>query len=116
MVHKRNDGKNDEKDEARTPASLFKSLDDVYHFGVDAAASHGNHLCDAYFTKYNPIGDALSIEWYGLLPERKQPFYCNPPYSRGNVEAFCKKEERYIHGKLLSDSPDYWRLHTNGTP
>src|SRR5512136_1407794 len=102
MVHERNDGKDNEKDEARTPLSLFKSLDDVYHFGVDAAASHSNHLCDAYFTKYNPVGDALSIEWFGLLPERKQPFYCNPPYSRGNVEAFCKKAyEESLKGAIV---------------
>jgi len=80
-----------ERDEARTPPSLFKKLDERFHFGVDAAASHSNHLCDAYFTNDNSVGNALSIDWYGLLPERKQPFYCNPPYSRGNIDRFIKK-------------------------
>jgi hypothetical protein len=25
-------------------------------------------------------------------------------------------QESYIPGRLLADAPDYWRLHTNGTP
>ena len=91
MTNKRKDGNTAAKDEARTPPEIFRKLDEEFHFGVAAAASHGNHLCDAYFTKDNPMGDALSIKWYGGLSERRQPFFCNPPYSNGNIIKFVEK-------------------------
>lgn len=72
----------------RTPPSLFKKLDDRFHFNVDAAANYGNQLCDGFFTKINP--DALQIDWYSTALFR-QRFYCNPPYNRVDLPKFVEK-------------------------
>jgi phage N-6-adenine-methyltransferase len=61
------------KNEWRTPPELFKKYDDIYHFECDVAASHGNHLCEKYFTKDL---DALLSEWPSNCA-----VWCNPPYS-----------------------------------
>ena len=96
MTHERKDGNIAAKDLARTPPSLFKKLDDRFHFYVDAAASKDNHLCDMHMSQELPdyptdkgnIGNALTkIDW----TPRCFTFYCNPPYSRGWIEKFCKK-------------------------
>ena len=90
MTHSRNaDAERTAKDEQRTPISLFNRLNAKFGFDIDAAATHGNHLCSGYFTRDNPIGDALSIEWYckGL----REVFFLNPPYSRGMIDKFVLK-------------------------
>lgn len=69
-------------DEFETPPELFRRLDKEFHFTVDAAASDANHLLPAYWTREQ---NALLQSWSG------HRVFCNPPYSRGNVEAFFYK-------------------------
>jgi len=86
MVHERKDGKIHEKDEARTPPELFKILDDQYHFGIDMACTTANCLCKKGWS-WDVGLDALDgSDWHTDMTS-----YCNPPYSPGNIEPFCKK-------------------------
>lgn len=54
----------------KTPPSLFKTLDDEFHFTVDVCASDWNHQCPKYFTVND---DGLMQEWKGIC-------WCNPPF------------------------------------
>ena len=77
-----------ERDQARTPPSLFKKLNDIYDFALDVAASDENHLCDWYFTQEcSALSDEAS--WHHC--KDREGVYCNPPYSRGNIDRFIKK-------------------------
>ena len=60
-------------DEWATPEDFFKSLDEEFHFDLDAAASHINHKCNKYFTVED---DGLTQNWGGCR------VFCNPPYSQ----------------------------------
>src|ERR1041384_303532 len=60
--------------EWETPIDLFNRLNDEFHFNLDAAATHDNHLCDNYFTIEN---DALKQDW-----TQYKSIFVNPPYSR----------------------------------
>jgi len=84
MTNKRNDGNAAAKDEARTPTEIFRKLDDEFHFDVDAAADWKNKLCKFAFTKEQ---DALEQDW-GMAGD---VFFCNPPYSNGNILRFVHK-------------------------
>lgn len=84
-------------DEWCTPKWLFDELNNEFHFDVDAAATHNNHLCDGYFTKDNPSGDGLSLDWYCSIRKR---FWLNPPYSK--IGAFIKKAyEESLKGAIV---------------
>ena len=50
-------------DEWATPKDFFKSLDEEFHFDLDAAASHINHKCNKYFTIED---DGLTQNWGGV--------------------------------------------------
>lgn len=73
----------------RTPDSLYKSLDDEFHFGIDVAADPENTKCPIYFTKED---NALFKEWGG-----RGAVFCNPPYSRKIGEWVLKAA--YEHSK-----------------
>jgi site-specific DNA-methyltransferase (adenine-specific) len=78
-----------ERDNARTPPSLFKILDDRFHFDLDAAATKENALCHFYWSEET---HGLEQEWHKLPGMNEDPrVYCNPPYSRGNIDRFIKK-------------------------
>ena len=67
-------------DDWSTPKELFDKYDSKYHFGLDAAASNENKLCENYFglDHIDPAKrDGLTAEWagYGTI-------WCNPPYGR----------------------------------
>jgi len=63
----------------RTPYDFFKKIDEIYHFNLDAAASHENALCENYFT----IADNSLIQnWKGSV-------WLNPPYN--NIKEFVSK-------------------------
>ena len=106
MTHPRNDGNMVDKDEARTPPSLFKKLDDRFHFHLDVCATQDNALCQAYFTKE---GNCLAIDtWIDddyddddyLIADGINTFFCNPPYS--NPEPFiCKAYEESLKGATV---------------
>lgn len=62
-------------EEWETPQEFFDKLDAVFHFQLDAAASHENHKCKKYFTKQD---DSLTQQWIVY-----DSIYLNPPYGRG---------------------------------
>lgn len=64
------------KTEWETPLYLFESLDKEFNFGLDAAATDENALCDRWFTKED---DALQQEW--ICDGRS--VWLNPPYGPG---------------------------------
>lgn len=83
-------------DEFATPDKIFKPLHEEFGFLLDAAASYKNAKISNYITKEE---NALTADWferairYGADGARPPAVWCNPPYSRGNVEAFVKKAE-----------------------
>lgn len=66
-----------------TPPDFFAELDKEFHFTLDAAASHNNHLLPTYCTKdglFNQFG-AISWEVDGLTYNwNNERVFCNPPY------------------------------------
>lgn len=84
------------KGDWETPRDLFGEWDKEFHFALDAAASHENHLCRAYYTTegrhwIRPSGerndanieleDGLTGPWSFADPGLWT--FCNPPYGRG---------------------------------
>lgn len=57
----------------RTPRDLFEKLNKEFHFTLDPAASHKNHLCARYFTEKD---DGLVQHWHG------HTVFMNPPYGK----------------------------------
>ena len=55
-----------------TPQDFFDTLDDEFHFTLDACALPENAKCRNYYT---PEDDGLIQPWYGTV-------WCNPPYGR----------------------------------
>jgi phage N-6-adenine-methyltransferase len=49
--------------EWETPQELFNAVDAVFHFTLDACATHENAKCARYFTK---LEDGLKQEWKGV--------------------------------------------------
>jgi phage N-6-adenine-methyltransferase len=58
------------KDDWETPITLFRPLDKIFHFNLDAAADKSNTLCVRFLT------DALTERW-GV----HRRVWCNPPFS-----------------------------------
>lgn len=88
MTHTRSDGNTSAKDEARTPPEIFRKLDAEFHFDFDAACTRENCLC-----KNGIFGNEISAlsfpwAWNGTKP---WTYFCNPPYSHGNILAFVHK-------------------------
>jgi phage N-6-adenine-methyltransferase len=80
------------KDDWGTPRDLFKHIDDVWHFTVDAAASDANALCERYWTKDD---DGLAQNWHG------ERVWCNPPYGRNIGEWVKKAHDAARDGKTI---------------
>lgn len=72
-----------ENDVRETPRELFAKLNQEFRFTLDAAASHGNALCDRYFTpegrfskgQWQSGHNGLTGSWAG------ERVWCNPPFS-----------------------------------
>jgi site-specific DNA-methyltransferase (adenine-specific) len=83
MTHQRNDNRIVDKDEARTPPSLFKKLNERFHFKLDAFCTESNCLCENGLFKEQY--DALNMQWDSFLVNkfgyRAYSIYGNPPYS-----------------------------------
>lgn len=77
-------------DEWMTPPELFQKLNAEFHFGLDVACSEYNCLCreGLVFPKFS----ALTADdwWMYILPEN-EACWMNPPYSKPNLDLFCKK-------------------------
>lgn len=68
------------KPDWETPPDLFRSLDEEFHFTLDAASSDANALCARHYTLED---DGLTQPWTGAV-------WCNPPYGR-EVGKWVKK-------------------------
>lgn len=51
-------------DQWATPLSLFKKLDQEFHFNLDPCADENNHKCERYFTKTD---NGLTKDWGGCV-------------------------------------------------
>ena len=69
-----------------TPDDLFRELDDIFHFDLDACATATNAKRERYFT---PKDDALQETWDGTV-------WMNPPHDR-QFESFMRKAFQESH-------------------
>lgn len=79
MTHQREDGNTVDKDEARTPMSLFKKLNEIFRFDYDLCCNHENCLCRCGLFADDGV-DMLTTN-FSQLAARSIIGYCNPPYS-----------------------------------
>lgn len=98
VVHERNeDASRTDKDEQCTPPSLFKKLDERFHFDVDVAATEENKLCFYYFQNAFDQGwipkRIVASSKYTTWEQYSNSgvFFCNPPYSSGKILPFLQK-------------------------
>lgn len=83
MSHKRNGSIDTNKNEMRTPPSLFRKLDDRFHFTVDIAATTDNQLVPIHYTEF--LEEKAVLMWTDVA-------WCNPPYSpAGTLDKWLKK-------------------------
>lgn len=73
-------------DEWETPKELFNSLNDEFHFTVDACATSENAKCAEYYDKQK---DGLSQIWGGCV-------WCNPPYGK-QIGRWVQKASKAAH-------------------
>ena len=86
MTNSRKDGNTAAKDEARTPPDIFRKLQKEFDIRFDVACTQENALC----MPLTLDKDALDIPWYSEASEGLA-FFCNPPYSAGNILKFVHK-------------------------
>jgi phage N-6-adenine-methyltransferase len=91
-------------DERETPDNLFKPLDSIFHFTLDAAAHRDRHKVDRYFTIED---DGLRQSWAG------ETVFCNPPYSRGQLSLWIDKfwavhDQAIVVAILPGDTSTRW--------
>src|SRR5208282_5631268 len=72
-----------DKDFWETPKGLFKQLDNIFSFELDAAASKENAKCPKFFTYED---NALIQEWN----KTASVIFINPPYD-GHLDAWMAK-------------------------
>lgn len=97
----------DQKDLWETPMHIFKSLDQEFHFTLDPCCTKKTKKCPWGLT---PKQDGLSVSWAG------QRVFCNPPYSRGNIDKWvqkCYQESQKPNTTIVallpvSTSADWW--------
>lgn len=90
------------KQDWRSPQDLFDRYNAQYHFVLDAAADHSNHLCKRWFGPGGEHEDALSVTW----PLHAGNIWLNPPYSRTLQARFVTKainEVKRYHATLGAD-------------
>lgn len=76
-------------DEWGTPKWLYDWANWVFGpFDLDAAASKDNSKCFYYWSKTE---NSLVQNWGEYLGDEIHKVWMNPPYSRGNLEAFTQK-------------------------
>lgn len=81
------------KDNWKTPLTLFETLNKKFNFDIDACASNENALCKEYYTKENSILDKTFIN---------KVIFMNPPYSKGMycfIE-WCSKMQ-LLHNEIV---------------
>ena len=77
-------------DNWQTPQDLFDKLNDEFVFMLDVCADDDNAKCAVYIDIYQ---NTLDIDWCDLwcMSYKSKSCWMNPPYSRGNIDKFCKK-------------------------
>lgn len=68
-----------------TPQDFFDTLNDEFHFDLDACAIPENAKCERFYT---PSEDSLKQPWNGRV-------WCNPPYGR-DIGKWCEKAQNEI--------------------
>jgi phage N-6-adenine-methyltransferase len=68
-------------DERTTPSWLYEPLHKALNFQIDSAATAENTKCERYYT----------IETNGLGQPWHHNTFCNPPYSRGQIQKWINK-------------------------
>jgi site-specific DNA-methyltransferase (adenine-specific) len=103
-----------QSDEQTTPKWLFDSLDSIFKFNLDVAATKENALCPMFYDQHM---NGLERRW-------DLSTWCNPPYSRGQVfQWVTKASEEYEWHQcsslllLLGDTSTKWfnKAHTTCT-
>jgi site-specific DNA-methyltransferase (adenine-specific) len=103
----------DQKDLWETPQHIFKKLDKEFDFDLDPCCTKETAKCEYFYT---PEDDGLKRSWKGLT------VFCNPPYSRGNIDLWVKKcyeeslyDETIVVALLpVSTSADWWHKNIVG--
>lgn len=70
------------KDLWGTPPKIYDPLNAEFGFTLDPCCVPETAKCAKYYT---PIEDGLKQDWSG------ETAYCNPPYSRGNIDKWVHK-------------------------
>jgi phage N-6-adenine-methyltransferase len=70
------------KDLWATPSVVYDPLNKEFQFTLDPCCVHNTAKCNKYYT---PLEDGLKQDWGGEV------VFCNPPYSRGNIDKWAKK-------------------------
>lgn len=72
----------DLKDRWRTPLYVFNPLNAIFNFTLDPSCDVHSALCNKYYTE---LEDGLIQDW------SNEVVFCNPPYSRGNIDKWMEK-------------------------
>jgi phage N-6-adenine-methyltransferase len=72
----------DQKDLWATPPHIFNTLNDEFHFTLDPCCTKETAKCAKFYTSEE---DGLTKSWRG------ESVFCNPPYSRGNIDLWVAK-------------------------
>lgn len=75
-----------------TPQDFFDSLNDEFHFELDACAVPENAKCERYIT---PDMDGLTQDWDA------NSIWCNPPYGREVGKWVAKAAREAMEGKTV---------------
>jgi site-specific DNA-methyltransferase (adenine-specific) len=77
-----NSSGHESKDLWATPGIIYDPLNIEFGFTLDPCCVPETAKCSKYFT---PADDGLNQDWGGEI------VFCNPPYSRGNIDKWVKK-------------------------
>jgi phage N-6-adenine-methyltransferase len=72
-----------------TPPELFKSLDEEFHFTLDACATASNATVPNFYDS-----DSLEKPWTGVV-------WCNPPYGREIGKWIRKGRQSALEGAIV---------------
>lgn len=72
----------DQKDKWRTPPHVFNPLNNLFNFTLDPCCETTSALCNKFYTEEE---NGLDQYWSDDV------VFCNPPYSRGNIDLWMKK-------------------------
>lgn len=77
--------------EWETPDTIFKPLDNEFHFTLDVCANESNKKCNNYFSKND---DSLKQIWKGIC-------WMNPPYGNQLKRWVKKAYEESLKGTVV---------------